>query len=453
MQFSDNSAFADLYASKLCSLDDAVRHLPKDTELITFGCYAGAPPGLARALGNLSAEGFFSTLPKAYLFRAADAIVDGFLRADILQNLQLLCPFMGGRFGALVAGAKELAKQHPDLKVPAFVPGHFSQYGNAVVDQYGIPDAHLFQVSPMDEHGYFSFGLDGSLSIPMAKKAKLVIAEVNPNMPRTFGAGQIHISQIDHLVEHASDLLVLPNRQASKTDQMIAEHLAPLVPDNACIQLGIGGVPNAVGALLHDKSDLGIHTELMCDALMDLVRAGNVTNRYKQIDMGHTIFNIVMFSDPSHYQRMHNNPTMHCHPASYVNDPHIIAQNDRMVSVNSFVEIDLFGQVASESIDWRQVSGTGGQVDFLRGASRSKDGLAVLAAHSTAKSGTVSKIVPRLNNLVTTPRTEVHNVATEHGIVNLFGLSNKARAEALIGLAAPQFRNELRFEAKRLNIL
>jgi itaconate CoA-transferase len=124
-----------------------------------------------------------------------------------------------------------------------------------------------------------------------------------------------------------------------------------------------------------------------------------------------------------------------------------------MVSVNSFVEIDLFGQVASESIDWRQVSGTGGQVDFLRGASRSKDGLAVLAAHSTAKSGTVSKIVPRLNNLVTTPRTEVHNVATEHGIVNLFGLSNKARAEALIGLAAPQFRNELRFEAKRLNIL
>lgn len=225
-----------------------------------------------------------------------------------------------------------------------------------------------------------------------------------------------------------------------------------MVQDNACIQLGIGGVPNEVGRLLKTRNDLGIHTEVLGDTLLELIEAGNVSNRYKQLNVGHSVFNIALFSEPSSYEFQNDNPTMLCHPAEYVNNPHIIAQNDNTVSVNSFVEIDLFGQVASESVNWRQISGSGGQLDFTRGAFLSKGGIAVLAAHSTAKNGSISKVVPRLNNIVTTPRNDVRYVATEHGCVDLFGLSTSDRAQALIELAAPKFRDELREEAHKMTI-
>ena len=186
---------------------------------------------------------------------------------------------------------------------------------------------------------------------------------------------------------------------------------------------------------------------------MKLIRNGNVTNKYKSIRRHHTVFNVAVMSQPDLYMAINDNPTMECYPASFVNNPDIIAQIDDMVSINSFVEIDLLGQVASESIGWKQITGTGGQVDYVRGASRSKNGKAFLVSHATTKGGKISKIVPRLNNIVTTPRTDVQYVATEYGIENLLGMSNTERAKALIRMAAPQFRDELTEESKAMRII
>ncbi|WP_208988450.1 acetyl-CoA hydrolase/transferase family protein [Pseudovibrio sp. Ad5] len=444
--------FDQLYQQKLISADEAIKTLARDTKLITFGCYCGTPPRLTQAFCEAAAAGYFSSTPDVYLLRSRKEIVDQFSNVDVLKQIKLLCPFLGGSFRQLADHAKELRQTHPDLIIPHYLPEHFSLYAQGVFSRHGKPNVHLFQVSPMDEHGYFSFGVDGSMSIPLAFEAGQIIVEVNQNMPRTFGSGLVHISQVSALIEHNSDLMVLPKKPTSPEDHKIGEFVAELVPDHACIQLGIGGVPNEVGKRLKTKSDLGIHTEMLGDTLFELIQAGNVSNRYKQLNVGHTVFNIALFSIPDYYAYLDNNPTMACHPAHYVNNPHIIAQNDRMVSVNSFVEIDLFGQVASESINWRQISGSGGQLDFVRGAFRSKEGIAVLAAHSTAKNGSISKIVPRLQNIVTTPRNDVSYVATEYGCTNLFGMSTSERAHALIELAAPQFRDELREEAKNLTI-
>ncbi|SDR03209.1 acetyl-CoA hydrolase/transferase C-terminal domain-containing protein [Pseudovibrio sp. Tun.PSC04-5.I4] len=441
-----------LYQEKLKTAEQAVNALPRDSQLVTFGCYCGTPPNLTQAFCTAVSNKFFSGIPDVYLLRSREEVVKQFTNVEVLSRIRMLCPFLGAGFRQLADKAKELHKTHPDLIVPQFLPEHFSLYARGVFTRHGKPDVHMLQVSPMDEHGYFSFGADGSMSIPLALEAAQIIVEVNPKMPRTFGAGILHISQIAAITEHESELMVLPQREPSPEDQQIARLVADLVQDNACIQLGIGAVPNEVGRLLKTRNDLGIHTEVLGDTLLELIEAGNVSNRYKQLNVGHSVFNIALFSKPSYYDFLDNNPTMLCHPAEYVNNPHIIAQNDNTVSVNSFVEIDLFGQVASESVNWRQISGSGGQLDFSRGAFLSKGGIAVLAAHSTAKNNSISKVVPRLNNIVTTPRNDVHYVVTEHGCVDLFGLSTCDRAQALIKLAAPKFRDELREEAHKMTL-
>jgi len=444
--------YDQLYHQKLMSPDEAIKTLARDTHLITFGCYCGTPPRLTRAFCEAAAADYFTSTPDVYLLRSGKEVVDQYINVEVLKRIRLLCPFLGGSVRQLADRAQEMSESHPDLIIPHYLPEHFSLYARGVLARRGKPDVHLFQVSPMDEHGYFSFGVDGSMSIPLAFAAEKLIVEVNPNMPRTFGPGVIHVSQVSTIIEHTSDLTIVPEKAESPEDSKIADFVAELVPDHACVQLGIGAVPNEVGKRLKHKNDLGVHTEVLGDTMIELIQAGNVSNRYKQLDVGHSVFNVALFSNRDYYDFMDNNPTMACHPAHYVNNPHIIAQNDRMVSVNSFVEIDLFGQVASESVNWRQISGSGGQLDFVRGAFRSKEGIAVLAAHATAKNGTVSKIVPRLQNIVTTPRNDVSFVVTEYGCTNLFGMSTSERAHALIELAAPQFRDELREEAKKLTI-
>ena len=217
--------------------------------------------------------------------------------------------------------------------------------------------------------------------------------------------------------------------------------------------MGIGGVPAAVGDFLLQKNDLGIHTELLSASQIELILNGNVTNKYKNINRHHTVFNVAMLPSAEHYRVMNNNPSILCYPASYVNNASIIARLDNMISVNSFIEIDLFGQVASESVEWKQKSGTGGQVDFVRGASASQGGKSFLAAHSTAKGEEISKIVPKLNNIVTTARTDVHYVVTEFGCANLSGMSNHNRAKTLINLAHPKFRDALTEAAKIMGLL
>ncbi|RYV00842.1 4-hydroxybutyrate CoA-transferase [Shewanella sp. OPT22] len=439
-----------LYQAKLTSPEDAIKQHLHDAELLTFGCYAATPVALTKALTQAAKSGFLTKPVKAFLFRSAAEIISMYRDVDVLKHIHLILPFIGSEIGKLF----ELAKKHRnEIQYPEYTPSHFSLMEKGLLSHYGVPDVHMFQVSKMDKHGYFSFGLDGSFSIPMSQCAKQVIVEENPNFPFTYGAGLIHISDVAGIVSHKSDLLTLPTKPASSVDKDIANYILPFIHDNSCIQLGIGGVPNAVGEELKDKNDLGIHTELLSDSQLKLIMNGNVTNKYKQINRYHTVFNITMMPDQTLYDAMDANPTILCYPASYVNDPNTIAKNDNMVSVNSFVEIDLFGQVSSESIAWHQITGTGGQVDFVRGARASKNGKSFLAAHSTVKGGSISKIVPKLNNIVTTARTDVQYVVTEHGCANLEGLSNHERAQALIRLAAPEFREQLIFEAKTMGLL
>ncbi|WP_108650485.1 acetyl-CoA hydrolase/transferase family protein [Dongshaea marina] len=446
----DQAEIPKLYQAKLMDADQAIRSLAQDVNFVTFGCYAATPVALAKAYAQAAREGYFKQVIDTYLFRCSSQVTEFFNDPEVLESIHLMLPFIGGEIGSLL----KTARNHLDkVQYPEYISGHFSHMESGFLTQYGDPDLHMFQVSPMDENGYFSFGLDGSFSIPAARRAKRIVVEVNENMPRTFGDGIIHLSEIDAIVEHNSELLRLPTKAMTDNDHRIADFIIDSIPDGACIQLGIGGVPDAVGKYLLDKNDLGIHTELMCASLIDLVKNGNVTNKYKNIHRHHTVFNVAMLPDSSYYKVMDNNPSMLCYPASYVNDASVIEKIDKMISINSFVEIDLLGQVASESVAWKQITGTGGQVDFVRGASASKGGKSFLAAASTAKNGTISKIVPRLNNIVTTARTDVQHVVTEYGCVNLAGMSNVKRAKALINLAHPDFRPSLTEQAKAMGLI
>ncbi len=449
-QKTPTSRAQDLYQSKLMSAEQAIERFLPDAHFVTFGCYAGTPVAVSKAYAEAAKNGLFSHPIETYLFRSSAEVVSFFNDPEVLKTIHLQLPFMGGEIGTLLKTARNhLGK----VQYPEFIPGHFSHMESGFLTQEGDPDVHMLQVSPMDEHGYFSFGLDGSFSIPAARRAKRIIIEVNEKMPRTFGDGIIHVSDVDAIVEHTSNLLILPNKPARETDHAIAEHIINHIPDGACIQLGIGGVPDAVGKFLLEKNDLGIHTELLCSSQIDLINNGNVTNKYKKLHRHHTVFNVAMLPSQEYYDVLDNNPSMLCYPASYVNDAAVIEQIDNMISINSFVEIDLFGQVASESVAWKQITGTGGQVDFVRGASGSNGGKSFLAAASTAKGGQLSKIVPRLNNIVTTARTDVQHVVTEFGCANLAGMSNSQRARTLISLAHPSFREELTEQAKTMGLI
>lgn len=437
------------YRQKLLKPEDVINIIPAKATFITFGCYAGCPQKLSEMFCRAVRADHFKNTVGVYIFRADDLILNHYLNERVLAQVQIYTPFVGGGFRQIV----DMTTKNNALLKPQYISGHFSSLEQGILCQHLVPDAHLFQVSPMDRNGYFSLGTDGSYSIPMAKVAKKKILEVNPNMPRTFGDASIHISAVDAIIEHQSDLMVIANKPATAEDFKITEFIKPYIADQSCVQLGIGSVPNAVGDFLKEKNDLGIHTELLSDALMQLILNGNVTNKYKKIRRYHTVFNVAVMSRPDLYWPINDNPTIECYPASFVNNPDIIAQIDDVVSINSFVEIDLLGQVASESINWRQITGTGGQVDYVRGATRSKNGKAFLVGHATIKEGKISKIVPRLNNIVTTPRTDVQYVVTEYGSTNLSGMSNTNRAKALINMAAPQFRDELTEEAKAMRII
>lgn len=440
----------NIYQQKLKTASEAIAQFADELKFVTFGCYAATPVALTQAYANAAKIGLFKNVIDTYLFRSSAEVVNFFKDPHVLKTIHLILPFIGGEIGGLL----KLAKEHREtVQYPEYTPGHFSKMGDGFLTQYGNPDLHMFQVSPMDEHGYFSFGLDGSFSIPAARLAKRVIVEVNPNFPRTFGDGIIHLRDIDTIVENESELLLLPGRPSNDDDRKIAQNIMEHIDDHVCIQLGIGGVPDAVGEFLQDKNDLGIHTELLSGSQIDLIQNGNITNKYKNINRHHTVFNVAMLPTVEDYSVLDNNPSILCYPASYVNNAAIIAQIDNMISVNSFVEIDLLGQVASESVNWKQITGTGGQVDFVRGASASKGGKSFLAAHSTAKGGTISKIVPRLNNIVTTARTDVQYIVTEFGSANLAGMSNHNRAKTLIRLAHPDFRDELTDAAKEMGLI
>lgn len=316
-------------------------------------------------------------------------------------------------------------------------------------------DVVLMQVAPPDEHGYLSMGTCVDCTLTAARTAKVVIAEVNARMPRTYGDCVLHVSDIDMLVETSRPLLVLPSEtDTDEAHHRIAEHVAALVPDGATLQLGIGGIPEAVLSCLGNHRDLGLHSELLSDAIIPLIESGVINGARKTLHPGKAVLGFALGTQRL-IDFLHDNYFFEFHPISYTNDPFVIARNDRMVAINSAIQVDLTGQVCADSIGTRPYSGVGGQPDFIRGAARSKGGKPIIALPSTAKHGTISRIAPVLDpgSGVVTSRADVHYVVTEYGAAYLHGKSIRQRAEALISIAHPKFRNELYDFARRAHYL
>jgi len=317
-------------------------------------------------------------------------------------------------------------------------------------------DVAFVHLSPPDEHGFCSYGIETGLTKTPAESARIIVAEVNPHMPRCLGDSFIHVSRLDHIVPVDYPLLELPMTEGELTDLhvRIAGHIAELIPDEATMQMGIGAIPDAVLRFLYHKKDLGVHSELFSDSVIDLVEAGVLTNTRKTLHPGKIIAGF-MLGTKRLYDWADDNPLIELHRTEYINDPFVIAQNHRQVAINSAIEVDLTGQVCADSIGPRLYSGVGGQLDFVYGAARSKGGVPIIALPSTARGDHLSRIVPMLKQGagVVTTRNHVHYVVTEYGVAELYGKTIRQRAQALIRIAHPQFQDELTQAAKELHYL
>ena len=309
-------------------------------------------------------------------------------------------------------------------------------------------DVTLVTVTPPDENGMCSLGVAVDYTMSAAKSAKVVIAQVNRCMPRTYGETCLSVDEIDCFVPHDAPIIPLAPPKIGPVEEAIGKHCASLIRDGDTLQLGIGAIPDAVLLFLKEKHDLGIHSEMFSDGVVELIEAGVITNRKKTLHPGKCVATFLMGTQRL-YDFVDNNPNVALYPVDYVNHPSVIAQNDNLVSINSCVQVDLMGQVASESIGARQISGVGGQVDFVRGASLSRGGRSIIAMPSSTKG--ISKIVPLLDEgaAVTTSRTDVDYVVTEYGVAHLKGHTLRERARALIEIAHPDFRDGLKAEFER----
>lgn len=343
-----------------------------------------------------------------------------------------------------------------------YAPIRYSELPRYYRDSKNPPDVAMFQVAPMDEHGYFNFGPCPSHTAACVSVAKKVIVEVNKNMPVCHGGFDhvVHISDVDMVVEGDNPpiLELGGGGAATEIDEAVAKYIVNEIPDGACLQLGIGGMPNAVGSLIaeSDLKDLGVHTEMYVDAFVDIARAGKITGARKNIDKGRQVFGFAAGTKKL-YDYINNNPACMAAPVDYTNDIRSISALDNFMSINNAVDIDLFGQVNAESAGVKHISGAGGQLDFVLGAYLSKGGKSFICMSSTftSRDGTVnSRIRPTLNtgSIVTDTRANVHYFVTEYGIVNLKGLSTWEKAEAIISVAHPDFRDELIAEAEKMNI-
>lgn len=315
-------------------------------------------------------------------------------------------------------------------------------------------DVVLMSIATPDEHGFCSFGVEVGTTKPAAESARVIVAEVNRQMPRTLGDSFIHVSRLHHIVEVDYPIPEAPQGGGSEQHMLVGQHIAEMIPDGATLQMGIGSIPDAVLRNLSGHKDLGVHTELFSDGVIDMVEAGVISCSKKSFHPGKIIAGF-LFGSKRLYEFVHNNPIIELHPTDYVNDPFNIAQNDNMVAINSAIQVDLTGQVCADSIGSRIYSGVGGQVDFIRGAARSKGGLPIIAFLSTAQKGAVSRIVPMLNEGagVVTTRNDVHYVVSEYGVASLYGKTIRQRAKELISIAHPKFQDELTAAGRKLGYL
>ena len=334
---------------------------------------------------------------------------------------------------------------------------YFAGYADVpkIIRDYFTYDMVAFQVSPMDSQGYFSFGLIGSGVPAYLEKGRRVYVEVNPAMPYLPNGLKVHITQVKGICESTTPMIYAPKAgEPDEISKKIGSYIAERIPDGATIQLGIGAIPDAVGALLKDKRHLGIHTEMFTESMVDLIESGAVDNSKKPIHNGYSVTTFA-FGSKRLFDFCDNNPLIKILPVDEVNDPYIVAQHDNFISINAALEVDFAGQVTAETAGTKIISGTGGQLDFVRGAIMSKGGMSFIAFPSTAKNDTISRIKPVLTpgSFVSTGKNEVDMIVTEYGVAKLRGRSLGQRTRDLISIAHPNFREELTFEAKKRNIL
>ncbi len=434
-------SWMEIYREKLMTAEEAIRHYIRSGMRIFLSGNCGVPQRLLAALVEYATNLENVEIVQVLTVGPADYVAPGMERHIRVNTL-----FISDNVRRAVQEGRA------DF-TPCFlseIPGLFRS-GRLPLD------VALIQVSPPDDHGFCSFGVEVGITKPAAHSARIVIAEVNEHMPRTLGDSFIHISRLTAIVPVSYPLPEVHMAEQSEVAQRIAEHIAAMIPDGATLQTGIGAIPDAVlRSLIHHK-DLGIHTELFSDGIIDLVERGVITGERKTLHPGKIVAGF-MLGTRRLYEFVHDNPIIELHPTDYVNDPFIIAQNERMVAINSAIEVDLTGQVCADSIGHLFYSGVGGQLDFIYGASRSRGGLPIIALPSTTrlKDGTViSRIVPMLKPGagVTTTRNHVRFVVTEWGVADLYGKTIRQRARALIGIAHPDFREELERKARELRYL
>lgn len=422
----------EIYQSKLTTAEEAIK-LIHDGDKVVSGFACGEPLHIMRALAEHYKE---------------------YNNVEIISMLTLVeSPWSTDEFKGHIKLNTLFASKSTRAAVNSgnseFTTSHFYEIPD-IIKNYICPRVSVVMVSPPDEHGYVSFGTTVDYTKGTTDYCEIVIAQVNKYMPRTFGNAIKHVRDFTCFVEHDEPLPEVIGGEISDVEMEIGKYCASLINDGDCLQLGIGGIPNAVCLQLKDKKDLGLHSELVGDGVVPLLESGVINNKRKVVNNGRTVLGAA-FGSKILCDYINNNPSVEMHPIDYVNNPIEIAKNDNMVSINSCLQVDLLGQVVSDTIGLSQFSAVGGQVDFVRGATMSKGGRSIIAMPSTARKGTVSRIVPIITegSAVTTPRNDVNYVVTEYGIAQLKGKTLKERTKELIRIAHPKFRPALVLEYKK----
>ena len=426
-----------IYRKKVTDVDTALSHIQSGNRIYVGGG-AGVPVELTQGLTKRAPD--LKDVELTHILTFAEA---PYVNPEYQENFRVNALFIGHNV------RKAVQEGRAD-----FTPIFLSEIPRLFREGYLPIDVALISVSPPDQHGFCSFGVEVGATKPAAESAKIIIAEVNKQMPRTLGDSFIHVSRLNHIIEVDYPIPEAPQGGATDDHLKIGEHIASMIPNGATLQMGIGSIPDAVLKCLGNHRDLGIHTELFSDGVIDMVESGVITCSQKTFHPGKIVAGF-LFGTKRLYEFIHNNPLIELHPTDYVNDPFNIAQNDKMIAINSALQIDLTGQICADSIGPRFYSGVGGQIDFIRGAARSKGGVPIVAFPSTARKGTLSRIVPMLNegSGVVTTRNDVHYVVTEYGVASLYGKSVRQRALELIQISAPQFRDELMQQAKSIGFI
>ena len=426
-----------LYQQKRMSAADAIR-VVKNGDTIVVPTAVAEPPALLTALSEARRDFRGVQISQILPIRKYD-----YFDPETVENVRHTAYFFGGVSRA--GGAEGWID---------FIPAYFSEMP-ALIKRQQMPANVVFSMaSPMDEYGYFSLALGPDYTMAAIEKAHAVVLEVNPNVPFANGNCHIHISKVAALVESDEPILEVGLPKIGPVQEAIGKYVADMIPNGATLQIGYGGIPDAVVMQLTDKRDLGIHTEMIGDGIMSLVEAGVVNNSRKNYHPG-KMFATFALGSKKLYQFMHRNPALEMHPVDFTNDPFLAGQNDNLHAINATMQIDFLGQCGSESLGTRPYSGTGGQSDFVRAANRSNGGKAFIVLPATAKDDTISRIVPTLTpgTHVSTSKNDINYVVTEFGVAQLRGKTAKQRCEALIGIAHPNFRAELRETAKKMKFL